>query len=261
MLKVLVYVFCALELVSCTTPRTPKPVPVSEKVKFAQETGAILAEQLGPQLSFAADAYVQGYLDRIAQRIDDKNPDLHVPKTRVFLIRDAKKWNSYALPGGKLYLSIGELKVAQYDNELAALLSLQLAHLQMEHVLDALRAQNLPSEPNTTQGTAVKSTFKIPDNVRFFGKNGVFDFTDAQELDAVAGAVMLMYGGGYDPRGMLTLLESFKRAGVSSPYSEEMIDHAVDHARETIDELPPLRNPVVRTDSFFQFQKHLQATN
>jgi predicted Zn-dependent protease len=248
-------------LTGCTTPRVPKPLPVSEKIKFDQEIGSELADQLNPQLPLKADPFVQTFLDRIAQKIADGNPDLHIPRPRVFLLQDkTKKWNGYALPGGRVYISIGALKKTEYDNEAAALMAIQFAHLLKEHLLDALRALSKPSPGEVAASPAFPAftTFKVPEELKFFGKDGIFSFTDNQELEAVETAVDLLYGAGYDPRGLLSLLENLETVPAHAPYDAALMGKAIERAQSRTVQLPPLRNPIVHTEEFFEFSKYVK---
>jgi predicted Zn-dependent protease len=235
---------------------------VSERIEFDRAIGTELAERLTPQLSFKKDPLLQTYLNKIAQRLADKNPELHIPESKVFILKDSgSRPKSYALPGGRVYLSSTMLKTVEFENEAAAAISIELGHLLNEHVLNFLRKN--PS------GLAIRDAAAIPgvlplktldssEDIDFFGKDGLFAFSARDNLEAVSSAVSILYDAGYDPRGLVTFLQRLNQRSGQSPWEETELQQNLEQARKSIALLTPLRNPIVQTDDFELIRGKLQ---
>lgn len=209
---------------------------------------------MDPQLSFKKDPQIQAYLGKVALRIAEKNSELHLPEVKIFLLRDTTRhYRSYALPGGRIYLSAGSLKGLEFESEAAALIAIELGHLLNEHVQDYLRrnpsglqVHNIAALPDVLP----LKTLGAPDDIDFFGKDGMFAFSAKANEETVISAVSLLYDAGYDPRGLITVLQRMMDNSAHSPWDEAELSHLLDQVRKSIALLTPLRNPIVQTDDF-----------
>jgi len=243
-----------LTFFSCASAPPPRKVTVNERIEFDRAIGTELAQQMVPQINLKKDPQIQTYLRGIAQKLADKNPELHLPEVKVFLLKDAShRHQSYALPGGRIYLSSGLLKDVGYESEVAAAIAIQLGHLQNEHILNYLRKNpaGLPvRDVVALPGVLPLKTLEAPEDIDFFGKDGMFSFRTKDDNEAIASAVSILYDAGYDPRGMVTLFQHWMDNSAYSPWDFTELSGALDQARKSIALLTPLRNPIVQTDDF-----------
>lgn len=247
---------------SCASAPPPRKPTVSERIEFDRAIGTELAQQLVPQLSLKRDPQVQAYLTRVAQKIALKNPELHLSEVKTFIMNDtSKRYRSYSLPGGRLYLSVGTLKGVEFENEAAAVISIELAHLLNEHVQNYLRRN--PSGLRIRDATALPDvlplrTLEAPEDIDFFSQDGMFAFSAKDNDEAITSAVGLLYDAGYDPRGMVTYLQRTMDNSFHAPWDESELSRLLDQARKSIALLTPLRNPIVQTDDFELIRGKLQ---
>jgi predicted Zn-dependent protease len=247
---------------SCASAPPPRKATVSERIEFNRAVGSELAQQMVPQLTLKKDASIQNYLTRIAQRLTDKNPELHLPEVKVFLLQDTgRHYRSYALPGGRVYLSSGMLKTADYESQAAAMIAIELGHLLNEHVLNYLRKNPAGlgvQEVATLPGMLPLKTLQTPEDIDFFGKDGVFAFSAKDNDEAIASSIQILYDAGYDPRGEITFLQYMIDHPSRAPWDLSETNRLLELARKQISLLTPLRNPIVQTDDFELIRTQLQ---
>lgn len=83
--------------------------------------------------------YVQHLLLRLASNSELKNPDLSL------VVVDSPDINAFAVPGGIVGVNAGLFLYARNENELAAVLAHELAHLSQRHFARGLEKQNANS--------------------------------------------------------------------------------------------------------------------
>lgn len=131
--------------------------------------------------------------------------------TYSFRAIDGRDINAFALPGGHIYVLTGLRKVAQTDDELAAVLAHEITHAEAHHYA---RQYKKASKRGALLG--VVSIFaglpNLAQNVL-----GLIDFSMTQkysrvhELEADHEGMMRMARAGFDPQGMVSLLEKLDR--------------------------------------------------
>jgi predicted Zn-dependent protease len=256
-------------LTACATPPPPKPVSEVERMQFHRRVGSELAQQLEPRLSFREEAHVTAFLGKIGQSLADATPALHLTAVSIALMRGVSgdregPWRDFALPGGRIYLAIGMLRALPYQNEVAAEIAIQLAHLQHEHVLEYFRTQQSASESaESSSSTSVDALSPvklgvIPKKIDYFGPTGVFAFDEKQEIEAARDAVDILYADGYDPRGLISLWQNYVDHPDRSPYEEPNLRKILAETRHAIAQKAPLRNPIVRTEAFIAIHNRIE---
>jgi predicted Zn-dependent protease len=247
---------------SCASAPPPRKPTVTERIEFNRAIGTELAQQLAPQLTFKKDAQVQAYLGKVAQRLAAKNAELHLTDVKVFLLKDTdRRYRSYGLPGGRLYLSSARLKTLEFESEVAAMMAIELGHLLNEHVQNYLRKS--PAGLQVQDAAAMPAvlplkTLEAPEDIDFLGKDGMFAFSAKDNDEAIASAVNILYDAGYDPRGLITYLKRLNDNPAHSPWDESELSRIMDQARKNVALLTPLRNPIVQTDDFELIRAKLQ---
>jgi predicted Zn-dependent protease len=277
-LKPLIWTGLLFLAISCATPRAVTvPVNTREKILKNKAAGTELSRQLDPQMPFSSskepgvnDPKVQAYLAATAKKlynavpIPQPSPSVRpVPRpspsaspsptpppepqeVQVRLIDAMKgKWESFALPGVRLYLSFPLIQKFGYENELAAAIALPMGHTMVEQGFKYLREHG---------DTA--TTGKIP--VTFFGESGFFDYSDDAVLEAADAAFNMVYQAGYDPRGFLSLWALYLKNPKESPFSPALLEKLIENTRRNIALQAPLRNPIVRSEAFMAIRQRIQ---
>jgi predicted Zn-dependent protease len=165
----------------------------------------------GPQVEM-----VQRVGKRITQVIDIeplmREINLHVAPDRFeweYSVLQSDQVNAFCLPGGKICVFTGLLDVVGNDDQLAAVLSHEIAHALAHHV-----SERIAHERSTGSGLLSLS------------------FDRQQELEADHIGVFLMTFAGYDPRAALAFWQKMEEAsGRRGALPEILSDHPSDERR------------------------------
>lgn len=106
-----------------------------------RELGRRFAMAARTRLPFVRDAAVQGYVERIGNRIV-KALDGPVFEYHFAVVREGSI-NAFAVPGGYIYVHSGLLTRAAHEDELAAVLSHEIAHVHAHHLARQQEATQL----------------------------------------------------------------------------------------------------------------------
>lgn len=138
-----------------------------------------------------------------------------------YLILNSEDINAFAAPGGLIFLSRGMLRLCENEDELAAVLAHEVAHVNLSHAVSAI-SNSRWTEVATTVGTeSVKNLAgdQVAQLTKAF-EGSIQDVTSTlvtsgyargQEKDADAMAIELLRRVGYDPTALarvLTRMES-----------------------------------------------------
>jgi len=162
--------------------------------------GQALAAAIDLQTTFVADPDINDYINRLGQKIAHKS-DAQMP----FIIKviDSPDLNTFALPGGFLYVDKGLIMEVDSEAELAALMAHEIAHVAARHATRfATRkyAFSLLSIPFAYLGPAGLGTKLIgPLTLKKFSRNA--------EIEADLLGVEYQYAAGYDPQAFVEALE------------------------------------------------------
>ena len=244
----------------CSSGPVLKVPTHEEQVQQDNAIGLELSRQFESKLKLKTDSEVQTYLQRVAQRLADATPDLKSAKMDVLLVNDKPGlWQNFGLPGYRIYLSSGLLRNLEFENEVAAVIAYELAHLLKRDALSNLKkSTGVDSVELSVPGSLLLHAGEDSKGVAFSGPKGIFQFKEDQILAADASAVSLLYRTGYDARGLVSVWEKYGAHADHSPYSHDLLSRLSEQARQTIDLYVPLRNPVVRSDAFHGIQERIR---
>jgi predicted Zn-dependent protease len=215
------------------------------EVKLERET--YLANQLSQKaekhFDLKKNTEVELYLSRLTDRLITAAHLNEEPKTRIFLIDDKNSlWRSFAIPGNRFYISVGLLKTVEYEHELAALLSLQVALLSRNVMLNLINSVDVSlGSPSPQHLTWEK----------------LFNASLQEELASLGPAIEILYQAGFDPRGMISLYDRHSLSPDHSPYSQKTLELYIQTMKQEISKLPPLRNPIVRSEEFIFMKQRI----
>ena len=115
--------------------RTRRVMSESEELELGREAARQVEEYLG----FSGSAALNAYVDRIGQRLVKHSARSHL--AHEFHVVDMKEPNAFALPGGFIYVSRGLLAIMNSEDELAAVLGHEIAHVAARHSAQQQAAQ------------------------------------------------------------------------------------------------------------------------
>lgn len=179
--------------------------------------GRAVAAQLLAQNKPYKNTKLQTYLNKICNAIvlNSDKPELYLGY-RVMVL-NSKEINAFATPGGHIMLTKGLVECADSEDALAAVIAHEVAHIQLQHAVKAIRSsrtQDALSEMSQVAAT-IASNANITSLAAAFdeGANEVVEtlvnsgYSKQQEFDADTKAMTLLYDAGYDPKGLIAMLE------------------------------------------------------
>lgn len=168
------------------------------------------------------------YVKCIANAITDALPEKQTWEVVVF---DDKEVNAFALPGGKIGVLSGILKVTQTPDQLAAVLGHEVGHVLARH--GAERASHGVAEQVGLAGVgailggdpnSMKYKLLMASATGLAQYGVVLPFSRKQEAEADDIGLKLMARAGFDPRQAVALWQNMdKMAGAAPP--EILSDH------------------------------------
>jgi len=205
--RLAVVFWISLLLASCEALGTTgiNLISVEEEWQLGQEFEAQLAEQLNP--------YEDPRISQMGQRIVAETRMAHLP-WRFYVVND-ESINAFNVPGGLVYLHSGLIDQAS-DAEIAAVIGHEIGHGVARHGTQRMTQQ---------YGLAMIAGLVLGENpgmireivTQIVAGGAVSQFSQAQEFEADELGVRFMHNAGYDPQGMIALLERFLELQQSDP--------------------------------------------
>jgi len=146
-----------------------------------------------------------------------------------------KEVNAVSLPGGYIYVFKGLADLIKSDDELAAVIGHEMGHITARHSMKRLQAEHagllavLASIPARSGDLTVGMSAAL--------ETAFLEYSQEDELQADTLGIKYMKAAGYDPQGMVKLLEKLqdydrkqpirpKSYGRTHPYTHERIANA-----------------------------------
>jgi predicted Zn-dependent protease len=224
---------CASMLSESPTGRTQlRLFPATEMSKMGATAYAEMKEQM-PQ---SKDAGAIRLIECVSRAITAEVRMAGAPASWEVTVFEDDTANAFALPGGKIGVHTGLLKVATSQSQLAAVIGHEVAHVLAEHGnerasttfvaqsgLQVIQAMSGPASAGRDQALAV---------LGLGAQVGVLlPFSRAQETEADVMGLDLMARAGFDPRQSVTLWENMGRAASGGAPPELLSTHPSNSTR------------------------------
>ncbi|TLD85088.1 M48 family peptidase [Helicobacter sp. MIT 11-5569] len=139
-----------------------------------------------------------------------------------FYLLQSEQINAFCLPGGKVFVYTGIMDMVANDDELAVILSHEIAHTILRHGAERMSMQNLQQIGGSILGLVVQS--QIPEYASLFnqaynvGSNvGVMlPFSRSHELEADEVGIALMQKAGYDAQAAIAFWQKMAQGSKNS---------------------------------------------
>jgi septum formation protein len=207
-----------------------------------QKIGDAVAQEFEKEYRPLDDVALNTRVDRVASRIAavcDRKELVYATKVVEEKEKKGRKdpgkdVNAVSLPGGYVYVFKGLADLIKNDDELAAVIGHEMGHITARHSMKRLQASYaslvavlaaMPASPTLAGGLnmAIESMF--------------LEFSQEDEMQADALGIKYMKAAGFDPKGMVQLLEILqdydrkqpirpKSYGRTHPYTHERIANA-----------------------------------
>jgi predicted Zn-dependent protease len=142
------------------------------------------------------------YLNLICAALVINSPRPVLFKGYHVAIIDTPEINAFATPGGHILLSRGLISAAPTEDALAAVIAHEIAHIQLRHSLRAIQTNRDAADWIAQFTNSGAATIASAIN------NG---FSQTQEYDADIAALALLTATGYNPQGLIVMLQELQR--------------------------------------------------
>lgn len=207
----------------------------TETIDEARETeiGRQLAAVLLGSKPMHPDMALQRYVNQLGRWISlqSSRPDL----AWTFTVLDDGGYNAFAAPGGYIFVTKGLIDRVEDESELAGILAHEIAHVVQRHHLQAMRktaragalTQVIGSQLNNNLGGALSA------QLLNLGRNLYAKGLDqADEFEADRLGVALAARAGFDPYGLVAVLQQLRTATPDNPvFTLSLSTHPAPQAR------------------------------
>ena len=172
--------------------------------------GKQLAEEVRRQAKVVDDPLVSEYINRIGQNLV-RNSDARVPFT--FQVIEGDSPNAFALPGGYVFVYTALIKIADEEDELAAAMAHEIAHVAARHMTRQATKSQLARLAGGGAGVMLGGGLGgvLARQGADFGIPAAFlRFTRQDEAEADYLGVQYLYAAGYDPNGAISIFEKLE---------------------------------------------------
>jgi len=178
-----------------------------------------------PQYPLSADEARLAYVERVGHALVETNDAVRRPYLDYrFGILDTDEVNAFACPGGLILVTRGLVAKTHGEDELAAVLAHEIAHVTLRHGVAAIQQANLAEAFTYLGAGAAQATMSQEDLAKL---NGLFDdsvgdivqtlvtsgYSREAELAADALGRQFLVATGYDPQALGRLLAGMQGEG------------------------------------------------
>ncbi len=175
--------------------------------------------EIGKRSALAANQQLSTYTDarvtRIGKRLAAVAPGTRFPYE--FRVVNSSQINAFALPGGFVYINRGTLNAARSEDEIAAVLAHEIAHVSLRHGTNqaskAYLAQAGLGLIGSLLGNRSQSGLsQVIGSIGGFGLNTLFlKHSRSAESQADVVGMQMLRRAGYNPRGMISFMQTLQR--------------------------------------------------
>uniref|UniRef100_A0A486XL99 Zn-dependent protease with chaperone function PA4632 n=1 Tax=Rheinheimera sp. BAL341 TaxID=1708203 RepID=A0A486XL99_9GAMM len=169
----------------------------------------------------SSDRAINGYVQCVAGALLRVTPQEFMGNKWEVVVFDADQVNAFALPGGKIGVYTGLLKVAENQHQLAAVIGHEIAHVMSGHSNERLSTNQFIQTALTLSDAAMKN-YNVQYQQQLMAAFGLgaqigvaLPFSRAHETEADIVGLDLMAKAGFEPRQAVNLWQNMAAAGGS----------------------------------------------
>ena len=182
---------------------------------IGRAVGANILEKYNP---YTSDRSLILYLNKICRAITVNSPMPELYNGYYVMILDSDEIIAFATSGGHIFITRGLLACTDSEDSLAAVVAHEVAHIQLQHNIKAIKASRTTQAVMVT-GTSVVSVAgqgtELGKLASLFGEDvnkavtSVVNsgYSQSQEFDADNLAMSLMASAGYEPSSLVSMLK------------------------------------------------------
>lgn len=213
-------------LIASTVVAQTKVTPPKNKYTPEQDVqiGREAAAEVRQQYPIINDDQIEGYLDRLGDRLVDAAPaNLNLRQFDYsFTPVNLKDINAFALPGGPMFVNRGMIEAAAGEGEVAGVMAHELAHVLLRHgTANASKQQGfqIGALAGAIAGAVVGGGLGqiISQGSQFGLGTWMMKYSRDYEKQADLLGAQIMARAGYDPRELARMFETIAKQGGGAP--------------------------------------------
>ena len=194
-------------------------VSVADEIAIGKQAQTNVKKET-PQV---VDAAARAYVSRMGRRLAAHAVGERYPYS--FSVADYREINAFALPGGPVWVNRGAIQAAGTESQLAGVLAHEIAHISQRHA-----ARQLSNAMVTNLGLSLLGALlgnaggagAASIAARYVASGAFLQFSRDDEQEADRAGVGIMRRAGWDPHGMIELMESIREQEKRDPGSVEI---------------------------------------
>jgi len=220
-------------LLSAITACSTSPTGRNQLIMFSDQDmaqlGAQSFEQMKQQQKISTDNKTNAYVRCVTDSITRHVPPQSSFKNWEVVVFDSEQVNAFALPGGKIGVYTGLLKVAKNQDQLATVIGHEIAHVLADHSNERLSSSQL-ANAGLQLGSAVLKDKEYHDSAMGALGLGVqygvlLPYGRTQESEADIVGLELMAKSGFDPNQSVDLWKNMAKASGGNQPPELLSTH------------------------------------
>jgi predicted Zn-dependent protease len=182
----------------------PDYVPLEEE-RWAKEQADIFHGDFTEQGLLYNEPEIRAYLEQLERRLLAERDDIQ-DEIVLYALRSPIP-NAFAMPNGNIYVHAGLFTTLTTEDQLAAILSHEIAHVTRKHSVQAVIAQK-----NTLIGAHIGDFATGGLGLVYFGAfANIMHFSRSQEAEADEVGLEMLASAGYQPRALHEAFESLSK--------------------------------------------------
>jgi predicted Zn-dependent protease len=234
LIAALIALFAVFSYFSTTTenPLTGEKQRVALKPEQEIALGYKSAPEMAAQMGgISRNERARALVRRLGERLVERSFASRSPyKFSFHVLADQRTVNAFALPGGPIFITEALLANLKTEGQVAAVLGHEIGHVIARHSSERLAQQNLLRGllSALVVGTGDYTSAQIGQMV---GSMITMKYGRDDELEADALGVRIMVEAGYDPRGMVAVMDTLARVSGGSRQPEFVSTHPAPENR------------------------------
>ncbi|NIA07198.1 MAG: M48 family metalloprotease [Actinobacteria bacterium] len=190
-----------------------RAISPGQEIAIGQNSAPEFESQMGGKVD---NSKLQQYVASVGRKLAEVS-DRSMPYEYALLNSDIP--NAFALPGGKIYLTAGLMSQMRNERQLAAVLAHETIHVAAGHSVQGLQQQMGAAIFVELLGALVggEGAQTAEAAAKFAGNMVLLKYSRGMESEADAYGVAYMVRAGYNPWGMVELLEVLQSLSNSNP--------------------------------------------
>lgn len=217
------------DVINSTVKFTSGAIKASKSLSPVQEyyLGRAVAAQVFLQYPKSPDAALNAYVNKIGQTIVQASDRPETFGGYHFAVVNSDAINAFACPGGFIFITTAALKAAKNEDEVAAVIAHEVAHVANKHSLKAMKKAAWSGVAlATVQDVASTYGNDVVQQINASFGNAVTDVTHAvlqsgfsrdDERQADQKGLEYMTAAGYDPQAMVNYFQTMLDQHGSGP--------------------------------------------